>query len=779
MANDRCLIEYGITPEERQEIFGDLDPSSPEALQRLEPRIRAAQNMKRGAKLQAVRMSKNESIISSGVVDGRGADAALESILVQDVKGRKNVDISMDRRIESIVTQTHAMISDFMEKYRPRRLGMKYDDSALDNLVKERFGQKTGDVDAVALNKKLDDVFEYVRQRFNKAGGATAHLDNYFPQSHDALKVRGMTKDEWVSFIEPLLDRQKIRGKDGDLLDEKEFKRLLQESYDSITTEGLKKMKPGKLGSMSAYMGNKHIENRVLHFKDGESWLAYNKKFGKANAYQSVTSYLHEMSTQIGAMETFGPNPDKAIESLINKVRQESGNPRAGAMAKKMYANIMNYNNHADNTLGQVAATTRNVLSAVHLGGAMLSAISDTAFLGITANYNGIPVVKTLGRLFSSLNPMNAADKEFAAQMAMGADYAIDRAIAANRYTESVGYGASARVSDFVMRAQGLNAWTIAGKQAFAMEFNADMARNLGKSFDSLDPKKLDMFGRYGITAADWDSISAASTKSRRGVPMLDAMSIKDPIARDRYIGMMLSERSYAVPEPDARVRTYLNQGTNAGTWEGEAWRSVTQFKSFPVTVITTHLARAMFQDGRIKPKLGYIASMVTGLTVLGALSIQAKEFTKGREPIPWDSQELWTRGFMNGGSAGMIGDVLFNDVTRYGSSLGGQLAGPGISAFDDVVRKFLVGNAHEVIFGDKDISEDLANMGGDATQLLKSYAPGASLWYTRLAMERYIFDQVQQLTDPSWHAKLSRNEATLREKDRSFWWQPGETTPQ
>jgi len=59
-------------------------------------------------------------------------------------------------------------------------------------------------------------------------------------------------------------------------------------------------------------------------------------------------------------------------------------------------------------------------------------------------------------------------------------------------------------------------------------------------------------------------------------------------------------------------------------------------------------------------------------------------------------------------------------------------------------------------------------------------YLPGSSLWYSRLAMERLVVDQLRLWNDPRrTRKKFSRREKRYR-KDygQRYWWKPGKTNP-
>jgi hypothetical protein len=67
---------------------------------------------------------------------------------------------------------------------------------------------------------------------------------------------------------------------------------------------------------------------------------------------------------------------------------------------------------------------------------------------------------------------------------------------------------------------------------------------------------------------------------------------------------------------------------------------------------------------------------------------------------------------------------------------------------------------------------------GREGTDFLRRYTPGTSLWYTRLAIERNFFDQIQMLVDPGYEESWKARERGRVERGSPSWWSPGETAP-
>lgn len=170
--------------------------------------------------------------------------------------------------------------------------------------------------------------------------------------------------------------------------------------------------------------------------------------------------------------------------------------------------------------------------------------------------------------------------------------------------------GMAAKVSSAVIRASGLSFMTEARRQGFA----AMMMHQLGdmvQRYDALD--KLDggdhsLLLAKGITDADWQIWRQAKPEDWRGTPVLTARAILSAegdakavqAAADKFQGAILEETGNAIIEPGARERAMTSGRLQPGTVLGELGRSVFQFKSFPITMMTRHWRRMLNDPGKI-----------------------------------------------------------------------------------------------------------------------------------------------------------------------------------
>ena len=419
------------------------------------------------------------------------------------------------------------------------------------------------------------------------------------------------------------------------------------------------------------------------------------------------------------------------------------------------------------------------------LGAAFLSSISDVGFNIITRKFNGLPVMGMISGLMRQMNPASDVDRLFAVKLGLTADAWINRALAANRFTEVTGAGWAARISDSTMRASLLSPWTDAGRKGFGIEFMGALADHIELDFNAFrkaSPTLAGTLERYGIGAKEWDVIRTTKPVKFKGAKFVSQENIMartdldEAVKREvtnKTLEMVLTETDFAVPTPDARSRAIsTGGGLQRGTIAGELARSFFLFKSFPITVVTTHMMRGALAHG-LKGKASYLMQLSITTTVLGAIALQMKEISRGKDPRPMDDSRFWAAAFTQGGGAGIWGDFLFSDVNRFGRGIVRTALGPVPDLFEDLT-KFTLGNIQQLLQGKE------TNVGREAVSLLRQYTPGGSIWYTRLAFERLFIDHLDELADAGKARKARARMLRFRRREfgQEYFWRPGELTP-
>ncbi|MGI9491707.1 MAG: hypothetical protein ACR2QF_04820 [Geminicoccaceae bacterium] len=744
----------------------------------------AAREQRRRAALVVARRAEIAKNIAS---HRKGPIAGALSHLVRDIFDAAPWG-NVDRRKHAVLGQLHAKWAEGIERFRPKFVGAARETDALRSFLRSIYGETIDDPDIAKLAKHYGDSSEFARHKWTNAGGALSKRDDWrVPNpSHDYRTIRKTSKDDWVRYTFERVDRDKMRDLDTDLpLNDAELESVLNAVYDTLATNGLNKLKPGSRG-MGNVLANRHNHKRVLHFKTADGWLEYNERFGSSDLFGTVMGHFDNMASDIGQLEILGPNPGAMVRWMVDTARKEVVD-KGGRLRQQKLKTIEDtwgvlsgsINEGEGGPISNFFTGVRNYLPAAQLEGAFLSSISDIGFQKIATKMNGTSFVNTMANYTKLMNPANKEDRVFSAQMGLIAESAASVALGARRYdAETAVQTAGSRLTDTVLRASLLTPSTQAGRWAFGTEFLGMLARESGKKFDALDEAVQASFGRYGITGDDWDVIRKARTFDKDGSKFVYHHFVAEnaPDVATKLLEMIQTETDFAVPSTDTLTRAIVTQGTNTNTFLGQVTRSLGLYKSFPITVMLTHLRRGLNQGdlGNMAQAVGIMAVRYSVMmTMMGAIAFQAKQIRSGKEPVPWDDPKLWGAAMLQGGGLGLAGDLLFSDVNRFGGGLPQTLAGPMAGLLDDT-RRLTIGNALELAQGDD------TNFARELVKFGARYAPGADLWYTGPAFQRLFLDQAELMLDPKKaKAGFKRKETNARrEMGQKYWWAPGDAAP-
>ena len=736
---------------------------------------------KRLVSLQVVKQAQNSTNI---LAHPKGALKGLQALLARDDTLNARYS-NVDQRRLAVMRDFTLRMAEAMDALRLTHLGWKQDQALSRNVVRELFGESSGDARAAKFAAQVSEAMEQARVRFNAAGGDIAKREDWgMPQSHDSRRVRRASREEWKDTIRPLLNREKMLDANGKPMTDMEFELALDDAYQTIASDGLNRVMPGATGG--TMLANRHRDHRFFVFHNAEAWLEYQGKFGSPDPYFTIMNHLENMAGEISLMEILGPNPAHAYRTLKTIA------DKTGAQGFGLTGGIWNMVSGQGRDFGAIPLkvadrleATRNVLTSAKLGSAMLSALSDLAFFNQTAHWNGLSSTRAIKTFLQTLNPANKADRLRAVQMGLTADAWSSLALHANRFSEVTGAGFSARMADITMRLSGLSAWTDAGQKAIGLEFLARYAELADRTLGELPPTNRELLERAGFTAKDWDILRSVRQDEWKGVKQLWLPAVREiegiPGADLQRVQNLTQEAiaeltNAAIPAPDARARAITSMGLQKGTIGGEISRLVFQFKSFPVAVILSHVQRGLNQSTLIG-KGAYLAELTIGTTVMGALSLQLKQIARGKDPANMEDPKFWVSAFIQGGGAGIYGDFVYAGLfgtNRFGQSLWSTVLGPGAGLVEDVLD-LTAGNVGQEIEGRRSSVER------DALMMASQYTPIiGSLWYTRLGYERQVLDQLALATDTGARRRFRQREARARkERGQRYWWPHGQTSPE
>ena len=731
--------------------------------------------------LQGIANENNAKNIKS---HRKNKTTGLLSLLVKDLKGHKG-DVTwsnIDNRSSAIEGQAHSLAADMLQNLHTTHLGWGQDRDTLLATVREIFGESTGNEKAAKSGAAFSKAAEYLRERYNRAGGFIPKRNDWgMPQIHDQVKVAKAGLDKWIEYTLPKLNREAMLNIDGRIMSDDELMQAMREAFKTVSTNGQNKKVPGTF-SGSGKMANRHQDSRFLIFKDADSWIEYQESFGSSDFFNVMVGHIRGMSSEIAMLEVLGPNPTQAFKYLSD-IAENDGNM---GMVNSVWnvvsgsADMVDVNREA---IAKGTAFTRHLLMSAQLGGAALSSITDPMYGKFTRAFNGMPIVKSIQHTMGQLNPADEADRAFAAHLGMVMDGWSSQALVGSRFSgEMDPAGKASKISETLFRASGLTAWTQGQRNAFGLDFQWHIARQMDKSLSDIEPKFQGMLKRYGITDEDWEIMRSVPLEEHGGTSYFRPQNMHDldlptEIVDNlvtKILEAMNTEMDFAVPTPDARVRAIQTWGgKERGSFTGEAARMTMMYKSFSMTQFMTH----MYRSGPTFVGL-YAIRLGIALSVMGALAIQAKEISRGREPRKMDAAFMGA-AIMQGGGLGIFGDFIsasgVGNKSRFGNSALATAMGPGASLVEDVVGLGVSG----FDFATDPFTGDETNLGREAARFMQRYTPGNNLWYARLVFERALFDNLQEMTDPKAKQNRKKYERKLKtERGQDYWWKRGETAP-
>lgn len=715
--------------------------------------------------------------------------------------GQQIGEANVYREFEGIRSDAHALIADAIDRFAPRAAGLRNPAHTAEgrvleeDIVRELFGETTGNKEAKALSKSINEGLEYLRVEFNRAGGNIDKREDFgLPQQHDPAKVEQVSRDEWVDTIMPLLDREKmIDLSTGMPFSDSDLRKELLETYDVIVSRGLDDMDPTnpKFGQK---LTTRHQHRRFLQFSSPDKWLEYQRQFGPGNGEVvfTVSRHIETMGRDIAAMRVLGPNPQQTVQLIGDTLKKEfKGSDQSDLMQNLLRETTGKTNAPVNEQIAGFGIGVRNILNASILGGAFLSALSDVGFSATAAKFAGIPMWGTMSRHMKLMNPANAQDRRQAIRLGLGAQGAVEQAQAAARVSgEALGdpgtfAGKTRQINDFVMRASLLQPWSEAARWAFGTEVLATITEraDLGEDFARLPEPLRNTFERNGIDAAAWDTIRASDrfTDPETNADFIRPLEVmkSDPEVARALQRMVSTETEYAVPSNFAHSRNALRFGTRPGTLAGEIVRSVTMLKNFPVTVLMLQWGRVAQQRGGLN-KAKYLAMLFGTTGTIGVLAEQLSAVSDGRTPRPVDPATPEGRstvidGLWRAGSFGLLGDAVFTNYNRYGSSLGESLAGPAMDTLSSA-QSLTFGNVVQALRQEKRSGQSIleqTDIGRDAVNFAQQITPGNNLWWAKLAWQRLIWDQLQVTVDPEYGNSFDRVQQIAEEQGTEFFFKP------
>lgn len=562
---------------------------------------------------------------------------------------------------------------------------------------------------------------------------------------------------------------------------------------------------------------------RVLHFKGPDQWMDYHQRFGRGSLLANVTMGLERAAKNAALMDRMGPSPDAMFANkrahLHAEARARGDNGAAdrllAAQRQAEFDEITGAGSAPDNLrLAIVGRTIRVQQSLAKLGGMVLSGLSDTSLSAQAMKRAGASYLTGYDGAFRGITRLQGDEGKAAADLLdIGARSAA--AHLAGRFHASDGpLGWAASAQRLFYKVNLFEAWQDGLRRGVAEMFSGHLGAEARKGWDGLNAGTRETLERYGIEAADWElarkglvdpEVKAEGFRSLRDLPTssssgagdtgrkywtmeaLDGISDRDlwkragldgkaatadaarrvrEDLRHRFQAMVQGVLDDAMTEARARERVGLTRGTRPGTVWGESVRSFTQFWSFSAAIMGRHVAPATRGYAGAKP-VSLMAHLIIASTLMGYVSLQAKQLAKGREFRPWTDEdgefkglELFTASLLQGGGLGIYGDFLFGEANRNGLGFSvGSLGGPAVGELErlaTIVRKSVSGDPDQI-----------GDVPADLYQGVKANTPFLNLFYARAALDYFVFWGLQERTNPG---SVERYERRVERETGAGW---------
>lgn len=634
-------------------------------------------------------------------------------------------------------------------------------------------GESSGNTNAGKVAKLYTDALDKARDLLNRVGANIGDAKDYVTRTtYDPTRMRqaagsGKTVDEafsaWWGKTEPRLSEKNfidIVPKPGQSMAAAR-KELGRSVYDGRIT-GVDKVINEDTYIPPEYkdtvnVANKVSHHRVLLWKDSDSWLANMKDFGSyPTLHASVMMSLDQAARALSLMDKMGTNPAANLNMILKRVQQAyRGEGDAVNKFRDKVQGIQNVMGRLDGTLNipanmgfaQGAQALRTWESASSLGGVGVTHLASI-FPTVTSElaHHGIGRLDSLGNIFKSLatGQGNEVRRDILADLGAYADGTIRHTH--NAIGDDSVPGKISSMASKLMDLTGIHIVFDRTKAGIRDMLAHNLARNLTKEWNQLDPHLSQMLGKYRVTPEEWGAMRDAQMPMWNNRQYLTPSSAEQmvPGMSDKLLSYYTDAAEHGVVTPGVRERALLLGNTRPGTGAGEMLRFLTQFKMWPVAAMHQIMEREIYMSLSAK-EAAFNIGMLTAIGVpAGYLRMLINDEATGHPARnPLQAKTLLAAAAQSGG-LGIFGDFLFGEANRMGGGIVPTLGGPIVSDADQLVKMFNNAKDGKAGWG------DLAHFG-------VRHIPFANLVYLKGALDYMLWYHLYEAASPGWWERTNR----------------------
>ena len=691
VADARDKLRAWAIETERTEILGAV--SDHRARNQLQARL-AGKSVKEKLKIIKVFV---DGLSRKGVKRIKGSIADRQSAqIVRDISSIRSV-LSKHKLIDLFngkVDNGKGLPSDVKESF-DGKLGGDASEAFIEDILRYYQSGVTPDRWKGKSKEAFKDVAEAVKNTLraqvaalNRHGAGIRIREDHLglTPTWDTRTIRKMGLAEFSKNLEDAIDWKKTAqahgylikdqvGDNGDITRFAPFDkgRFIRQWYDEIL--GTK----DPVDHWSRDISNFFSKSRMIHIIKGKEFDTIKKFSGDKSVGRLLQDQIRRRSEMISIADTMGNKPLKNFDDIL---RSNEITPESSGVIDTAFGSVQRVRNTMRQLAGELddplnremsewGKGVRSFSHLAYLSTSTLSAISDipVALMTLDQLGTGTSMLELLGSV------KNAASRRFhGSEPSLRAFY--DGSGAARDAVMSASAGANrmalledgdgtliSKGADAMFSLNGLNFWTGIMQDAFLDV----LTRSLGEQArtGNWNPHTKMTMESFGFDRDDFKHL-LDSVEDINGVNRVGASSVAGTPLEMKMLEFMTHYMDEAVLVPDASTQSLIRFGVRAGTWEGEAIRTLFQYSSFPLAMNRIVMRNLLVNSGGDSPwttnqissmRLAVYAGSMLGL---GYVSTALKDLSKLRTPMmPWDLNARTTaRVIDQSGISGVLGSV-------------------------------------------------------------------------------------------------------------------------
>lgn len=834
VASVSAAIGRGLTEAEQKGIEGRvtlqmklLARADPESWSKLsgQDRVRAASaaaaqqligelaKAKQRVDLTIQAHARWENFLAAQTYTKAGQRLSAVSQMLDWMPGAKNNSpFSAASWVGAVQAEANRRLVDTWTATNPKFFGLFESRQGQTDLIRELWGQDTGNAAARKGAEAWKSVTDELRDRMNAAGGDVGKLNEWhYPQDHSQARLAAAGFGEWSSDIIGKLDRKQYINTDGSRMSDEQVGSILKAAYDAIITDGRSKREPGAVRGYGSLIADRNSAHRALFFKDAQSWMDYQSKYSERGLYNVLTGHISRIARDIALTERLGPNAEQTFRYFNEKAARDDNLEfptaknkidRESAFNQAMFDFVAGRNQVVNQKVADRWQAVRNWMTATKLGGVAITALGDEAGMFATAMANGVPYGRTLIQEAKNLTGAHAAKVREATGLGLNSMIG-----GLNRFTtEDFGQGFSGKVANAVMHASGAEKMWDVRRQSMGTMLMSQIGRLVQKYHSFEDFKRAEgdrVLGRKGITEQAWQVWKLAETedfgagahsvltpKAISEIPdeklrdliasqgpaetgnVLEPGIINDPQvlrrnATSELLAHTIEEAGMGAMDTGPRQRAGMRFGTQKGTAAGELAQSVFLFKSFAYSMMTKHWSRMASLPGAGALKYG--AALGIYGTLIGGIASQLRGLASGQEPQNMADPRFWMGATLRGGGLGFYGDFLYSELNGYDTSFVEGLGGPLVSSASQAYKLSL---GALLKYGEGQRTDE----GGNLIRAARDNVPFLNMWYTKAAADHLLWNSLMEASSPGYLDRMQQRQ--YADKRTTYYWKPEDKLP-